>query len=196
MVAMIHPVGDLVPRIHPTAFVHPAAVVLGDVQIGAYSSVWPGAVLRGDYGPIRIGERTSIQDNCVVHARNEGTLIGSSCVFGHLAFAEEATIDDACLIGVGARVLNRVRLDRGTIAAAGVVIVPGTHVPAGMRIQGVPGRIVEHDGETAEEIAASAELYVAMAARVRASLEAAGDVTTPASEGEIRAADASAKAGS
>jgi carbonic anhydrase/acetyltransferase-like protein (isoleucine patch superfamily) len=167
---LIHRVGDASPRIDPTAFVHPTAVILGDVEIGAHSSVWPGAVLRGDFGPIRVGAYTSIQDNCVVHTRLGGTHLGDFCVVGHMAFVEEAVVADACLIGVGARVLNEVRVDEGAIVAAGAVVTPRTHVPSGMRAQGVPARIVEHGGQTRDEIVADARGYAEMAARVRASL--------------------------
>src|ERR1051326_4156694 len=98
----IYALGDLVPAIHPEAYVHPEAVVIGQVSVGAGSTVWPGAVLRGDYGTITIGERTSVQDGTVVHATEElATVIGSECVIGHIAHLEGCVVEDRCLIGIG-----------------------------------------------------------------------------------------------
>ena len=82
----IYALGDHVPTLHPDAYIHPDAVVIGQVSVGAGSTVWPGAVLRGDYGSITVGERTSVQDGAVVHATEElATVIGSECVIGHIA---------------------------------------------------------------------------------------------------------------
>src|SRR4051812_10817182 len=112
--------GDLVPKIDPTAWVHPTATVVSDVEIGPESSVWPGAVLRGDFGAIRVGARTSIQDNAVLHAApNAPTVVGDECVIAHLAFIETAVVEDLCLVGVGAVVLPGAHRRRGAVAAAG-----------------------------------------------------------------------------
>ena len=106
----IYALGDRVPAIHPDAFVHPDAVVIGDVRIGADSSIWPRAVLRGDYGTIIVGERTSIQDGAVVHAvASIPTVIGDDCVIGHLAHLEGCVIHDRALVGSGSIVLHRSR---------------------------------------------------------------------------------------
>ncbi len=103
----IYALGDRVPSIHDDAYVHPDAVVIGDVRIGADSSIWPGAVLRGDYGTIIVGERTSIQDGAVIHAVDEyPTVIGDDCVIGHLAHLEGCVIHDRVLIGSGSIVLH------------------------------------------------------------------------------------------
>ncbi|HEY4611193.1 MAG TPA: gamma carbonic anhydrase family protein, partial [Ilumatobacteraceae bacterium] len=105
----VYALGDQVPSIHPDAYVHPDAVVIGSVTIGAHSSVWPGAVLRGDDGEIIVGRRTSVQDNCVIHTTLEQpTVIGDDCVIGHIVHLEACTIEQWCLIGVGAVVLHRV----------------------------------------------------------------------------------------
>jgi carbonic anhydrase/acetyltransferase-like protein (isoleucine patch superfamily) len=162
---VIQRLGSLVPRIHPTAWIHEMATVIGDVEIGAYSSVWPGAVLRGDYGPIRVGERTNVQDGTVVHAGPPGTFIGSSCVIGHLAFIEDAVVEDFCLVGVGAKVLNGSRLREGSAAVAGAVLVAGIDVPAGHRAQGVPARIVAIDQPGRQWVADAAERYAEVALR-------------------------------
>ena len=98
----IYALGDKVPNVHADAYVHPDATVIGDVTIGAGSSVWPSAVLRGDYGSITVGESTSIQDGTIVHATfDKPTTIGSRCVVGHLAHLEGCTIEDGALVGSG-----------------------------------------------------------------------------------------------
>jgi carbonic anhydrase/acetyltransferase-like protein (isoleucine patch superfamily) len=103
----IYALGDRVPVVHDDAYVHPDATVIGDVRIGAGSTVWPSAVLRGDYGTITVGESTSIQDGTVVHAtHHKSTFIGSRCVIGHLAHLEGCTIEDGSLVGSGAVVLH------------------------------------------------------------------------------------------
>jgi carbonic anhydrase/acetyltransferase-like protein (isoleucine patch superfamily) len=169
---VIHAVGDKLPRIDPSAFVHPMATVMGDVEIGPQSSVWPGAVLRGDFAAIRIGARTSVQDNVVVHTDGDGTHIGDGCVVGHLAFLEEAVIEEGCLIGVGARILNHVVMRHDSVAAAGAVVTPRTEVPTGMRAQGVPAKLVPGGNPSRERIEAGVQEYVEMAELVARSLAA------------------------
>jgi carbonic anhydrase/acetyltransferase-like protein (isoleucine patch superfamily) len=130
------------PVIDPSAFVHPDATLIGDVIIGALSTVWPGAVLRADFGTIRIGARTSIQDGCVVHVRaSDPTTIGDGCVLGHNSHVEGCTIGDGTLIGSGAIVLPEARLGRYVLVGAGAVIAPKTVVPDYARALGVPARI-------------------------------------------------------
>lgn len=138
----VYALGDLVPDLHPQAFIHPDAVVIGQVKVGEGSSVWPGAVLRGDYGRIIVGERTSVQDGTVVHATEEHrTLIGSDCVIGHIAHLEGCVVEDDCLIGSGAVLLHRVLVRSGALVGAGAVVSPGTEVPAASMALGVPARI-------------------------------------------------------
>ena len=104
------------PAIDPQAFVHPDAVVIGAVELAAGSSVWPGAVLRGDHGLIKVGERTSVQDGTIVHTTQEHpTVIGADCVVGHRAHLEGCVVEDGCLIGSGSLVLNRARVARGAV---------------------------------------------------------------------------------
>ena len=104
----VYALGDLVPTIAPDAYIHPDAVVIGDVTVGSESTVWPGAVLRGDSGPITIGERTSIQDGSVVHTTEWApTQIGSGCVIGHIVHLEGCIIEDDSLVGSGSVVLHR-----------------------------------------------------------------------------------------
>lgn len=162
---MIQRLGDTVPAISSSAFVHERATVIGDVEIGAGASIWPGAVLRGDFGPIRIGPRTSIQDNAVIHADERGTVIGADCIIAHLAFVEAARIEDACLVGVGAYVLHGASMRTGAVAAAGAVLVEGLEVPAGHRAQGVPATVVAMPRPSREDIRRGAGRYVEMARR-------------------------------
>lgn len=166
----IYALGDRVPTIHPDAYVHPDAVIIGDVHLGAESSVWPAAVLRGDYGTVIIGERTSIQDGSVVHAVDEyPTVVGDDCVIGHLAHLEGCVIHDRALVGSGSIVLHRAIVHSGAIVGAGAVVRNGMVVPANAMALGVPASL-KLDACSEEVTVASAALYVANARRYRAEL--------------------------
>jgi carbonic anhydrase/acetyltransferase-like protein (isoleucine patch superfamily) len=130
------------PVVAPSAFVAPTAVLIGDVEIGANSSVWFGAVLRGDNGPIRVGERTSIQDNAVVHV-SEGskTVLGNDVTVGHSASMEDCTIDDGALVGTNAVVLNGAYVGKRVLVAAGSVVGSNAHIPEGVLVAGAPAEI-------------------------------------------------------
>ncbi|MGC1419893.1 MAG: gamma carbonic anhydrase family protein [Acidimicrobiales bacterium] len=168
----IYALGDRSPDIHPDAFVHPDAVVIGDVRIGAESSVWPGAVLRGDYGTVIVGERTSIQDGAVVHAVAAfPTVIGSDCVVGHIAHLEGCVVHDAALIGSGSVVLHEAEVLSGATVAAGAVVRNRMRVPANAVALGVPAQI-KADSSSAEAIRIQAASYVANARRYREELRA------------------------
>ena len=161
----VYALGDAAPRIDPTAFVHPDAVVIGSVTIGAEASVWPGAVLRGDEGRIEIGACTSIQDNCVLHTTERWpTIVGANCVVGHLVHLEGCIIEAGCLIGNGSIVLHRVVVRSGAIVAANAVVLNDTEVPAGALALGVPARIREGLARR-EEIEYGVETYRRRAAR-------------------------------
>jgi carbonic anhydrase/acetyltransferase-like protein (isoleucine patch superfamily) len=141
-VVPIYALADQIPHIHPDAFIHPDAVIIGSVTIGANSSIWPGAVLRGDDGEIRIGERTSIQDNCVLHTTPTlPTIVGDDCVIGHLVHLEACIIESGCLIGNGSIVLHRVIVRTGAIVAANAVVLNDTEVPPGAIAVGTPATI-------------------------------------------------------
>ncbi len=166
----IYALGDRVPQIDPDAFVHPDAVVIGDVRIGAQSSVWPGAVLRGDYGTIIVGERTSIQDGTVVHAVPEyPTVIGSDCVVGHIAHLEGCVVHDGALIGSGSVVLHEVHVHTGATVAAGAVVRNRTEVPERALAVGVPASI-KPEASDIQAIADGAALYVDNARRYNEAL--------------------------
>jgi carbonic anhydrase/acetyltransferase-like protein (isoleucine patch superfamily) len=168
----IYALGDRTPSVHPDAYVHPDAVVIGDVRIGAESSIWPGAVLRGDYGTIMVGERTSIQDGAVVHAVEEfPTVVGNDCVIGHLAHLEGCVIHDRALVGSGAVVLHRANVHSGATVAAGAVVRNRTDVPEGALAVGVPAQIREGASDAAA-ITLGAASYVANARRYRSELRA------------------------
>jgi carbonic anhydrase/acetyltransferase-like protein (isoleucine patch superfamily) len=170
----IYALGDLVPSIDPEAYIHPEAVVIGQVSVGAGSSVWPGAVLRGDYGKIAIGEQTSVQDGAVIHATDElPTLIGSECVIGHIAHLEGCVVEDQCLIGSGSVVLHRVVVRRGALVGAGAVVSPGTEVPSRAMALGVPARI-RLDAVAEGAVKDAVERYVANGARYARELRRIG----------------------
>jgi carbonic anhydrase/acetyltransferase-like protein (isoleucine patch superfamily) len=170
----IYALGDRVPLIHDEAFVHPDAVVIGDVTIGARSSVWPCAVLRGDYGRIIVGDETSVQDGTVVHAVPMfPTVIGSGCVVGHVAHLEGCELEDECLAGSGSVILHEARVGTGATVGANAVIPNRMQVPAGALAIGVPASIKEGRSNL-ELIRLSAAQYVANAARFRSELRLLG----------------------
>jgi len=161
----IYAIGDRVPTIDALAFVHPDAVVIGDVRIGRDSSVWPSAVLRGDYGTISVGEATSVQDGAVIHATAElSTIVGSHVVIGHLAHLEGCVIEDGALIGSGSIVLHEATIGSGATVGAGAVITNRMKVPPGALAVGTPAIIKEGRSNVAS-IEAGARIYVANTAR-------------------------------
>jgi carbonic anhydrase/acetyltransferase-like protein (isoleucine patch superfamily) len=166
----IYALGDQVPSISAGAYISPQAVVIGAVEIGDETTIWPGAVLRGDYGTIRVGKRTSVQDGAVLHVTQEfGTDIGSDCVIGHLAHLEGCHVEDACLVGSGSVVLPGAVVRRGALIGAGAVVPPGTQVPARAMALGVPAKLrldAVAEGAFAENVAR----YVANGHRYAAQL--------------------------
>lgn len=166
----IYALGDLEPTIHPTAYVHPDAVVIGAVTLGAESSIWPGAVLRGDDGEIVIGAQTSIQDNCVLHTTPEWpTVVGDRCVIGHIVHLEACHVHDDVLVGNGSIVLHRVQLEPWSIVAANSVVLNDTHVPSGAIAVGSPATIREGKARPAI-ITDGVRAYVERAERFRREL--------------------------
>jgi carbonic anhydrase/acetyltransferase-like protein (isoleucine patch superfamily) len=166
----IYALGEFAPTIHPDAFVHPDATVIGNVTIGADSTVWPQAVLRGDYGRIEIGARTSIQDGTVVHCtREHPTIVGDDCVVGHLAHLECCTIEDGSLVGTNSVVLHRAIVRSGALVGASALIPNDMEVPSGALALGVPAKL-RLDAVAPGSIAALAEGYVTNGQRFRAEL--------------------------
>src|SRR5277367_3330691 len=151
--------GDERPRIHSDAYIHPLATLIGEVRVGPGSSIWPGAVIRADNGPIIVGARTSIQDGAVIHTQAVmRTRIGDDCVIGHLAHLEGCVLEDLVLIGSGSVVLEGVICRSASLVGAGAVVSPGTEVPAGAMALGVPARIRPGTVE-AESVRMNAEAY-------------------------------------
>ncbi len=158
----IYALGELVPQIAATAYVHPDAVVIGAVSIGEESTIWPGAVLRGDYSHIQIGARTSIQDGTILHvAQNLPTIVGNDCVVGHNAYLEGCVIEDHVLT----RVIARTRC----VIAAGAMVQVGTEIPSYAMALGVPAK-VRLDAAKDDYVDRSVLTYVANGARYKDEL--------------------------
>lgn len=166
----VYAIGDRTPDIHPDAYVHPDAVVIGDVRIGAEATVWPGAVLRGDYGRIEVGERTSVQDGTVVHATAElATIIGSDCIVGHVAHLEGCTIEPHSLVGSGSVVLHRAVVRSHALVGANALVPNGMEVPSHAMALGAPAKLRE-DSVAEGFVAHGVKLYVENGRRYRTEL--------------------------
>lgn len=141
--ATILTVGGHSPRIHPSAFIAPNAVLAGQVEIGERASVWFGAVLRGDQGvPITVGARTSVQDNAVIHTTGSlATVIGAGVTIGHNVVMEGCVIEDGALVGMLACVLPAARVGAGALVAAGAVVREGQEIPPATLAAGVPAQV-------------------------------------------------------
>lgn len=131
------------PKIHETAFIAENAVVIGDVEIGEDSSVWYGAVLRGDVNYIRIGKRTNIQDASVIHvsSKTHPTVLEDEVTLGHRVTLHGCYIETGCLIGIGAIILDGVRVGRNSLAAAGSLVTPNIQIPPRSLVMGSPARV-------------------------------------------------------
>lgn len=167
---MIRPYRGIQPQIDPSAYIDPAAQVIGQVQVGARSSIWPCAVARGDVDWIRIGEETSIQDGTVLHC-DEGSplIIGNRVTVGHLAMLHGCTVEDGCVIGIGAIVLNRARIGHGSVVAAGALVAEGKEIPPGSMVMGVPGKVVRQvTAEEQQRFLDNAQHYVERTAEYKA----------------------------
>lgn len=160
----------MTPRIDPSAFVHSLAFVCGDVTLGPRVSVWPTAVIRGDSDRIEIGEDSNIQDGSVVHVdHGVPTRLGKRVAVGHRAIIHGATVEDDCLIGMGAILLNRVVVGSGSIVAAGALCPEGMVIPPGSLAIGVPARVIrETTAEERERIRTTVGAYVALQEEHRA----------------------------
>jgi carbonic anhydrase/acetyltransferase-like protein (isoleucine patch superfamily) len=160
---MIRPYRGIVPKIAASAYIDPSAQVIGDVVAGERSSIWPNVSVRGDTNSIRIGEETNIQDNSVLHC-DPGPFrleIGNRVTVGHMAMLHGCVIEDECLIGIGAVVLNGAKIGAGSVVAAGAVVPEGMQVPPGSMVMGLPARIKrEVTGEERERFKLNAQHYV------------------------------------
>jgi carbonic anhydrase/acetyltransferase-like protein (isoleucine patch superfamily) len=170
------------PKLGRGVFLAETCAVIGDVEIGEESSIWYGTVVRGDVMPIRIGARTSIQDNTVIHVTSDsaaprsihaapqsgawGTIVGSDCTVGHAAIIHACTVEDGCLIGMGAILLDGARIGRGSLVGAGALVTPGTDIPAGSLVIGSPARVKRPlNAQEREQLAYAANHYVELTRR-------------------------------
>ena len=167
----VYALGDLEPRIDPTAFVHPDAVVIGDVEIGAgVQRSGPARCCGATTAAIRIGARTSIQDGSVVHCIPIlPTIVGDNCVIGHIVHLEGCTIEDGALVGNGSVVLHRAVVRSGALVGSNAVVPDGMEVPTGMMALGVPAKLREGSGKL-DYILHSADDYVKKGQRYRREL--------------------------
>jgi carbonic anhydrase/acetyltransferase-like protein (isoleucine patch superfamily) len=160
---MIRPHRGSTPRVSPSAFIDESAQVIGDVEIGDESSVWVCVAIRGDVNWIRIGKRTNVQDGAVLHGmlKTHSVSVGDNVTIGHGAIVHGCTIEDQCLIGMGAILLNGVHVGAGSIVAAGTLLVEGMKVPPRSLVMGSPGKVKRElsDAEVAD-IQAYADRYV------------------------------------
>ena len=172
----LFPFEGRLPVVHPTAFVAPTAVVIGDVEIGEGASVWYGCVLRGDTNSIRVGPRSNIQDGTIVHvnAGRQSTAIGAEVTVGHAAIVHACTLLDRAFVGMGATVLDDAVIEEGGVLAAGSVLPPGKRIGRLELWVGNPAKLVRvlAEGERAERFDRTAPHYVELAGRHRASLGA------------------------
>jgi carbonic anhydrase/acetyltransferase-like protein (isoleucine patch superfamily) len=169
---VLHAFGEWTPHLEAEVYVAPSASVIGRVRLGRQSSVWFGAVLRGDVGPIEVGARTNIQDQSVLHVTEgaSGTFVGDDVVIGHRAIVHECRIEDLALIGMGSVLLDGCVIGRGAIVAAGAVIRAGQQVPELALVAGVPAEVRKIlPASSIEARRAHARQYVELARRYRES---------------------------
>ncbi len=158
------------PTVHPSAFIAPGAIVLGDVSLGAEASVWYNCVIRGDMAPIKIGDQTNIQDLTMIHV-DEGVpcTIGDRVGVGHRAILHGCTVEDDSLVGMGAILLNDVQIGSGSLVAAGAVVKEGAVIPNGSLVAGVPARVIRAvSPELTARIRATWQHYVVASKRHKA----------------------------
>jgi carbonic anhydrase/acetyltransferase-like protein (isoleucine patch superfamily) len=170
---MIVPYHGRVPRIDPSAYVQDSAQVIGDVEIGAHSSVWFNVVIRGDVHQVRIGARTNIQDNSTIHVTGGqwATIVGDDVTVGHGVILHGCRVADRCLIGIGAIVLDGVEIEADCLIAAGSLVAPGTRIPAGHLAKGSPAKVARPlRPDELTHLKQSAANYVEHAASYRGQL--------------------------
>mgnify|MGYP001765585789 CR=1 FL=1 len=167
--ALLIPFNGIHPQVDPTAWLAPNATLIGDVRVGPDANVWFGAVLRGDMDRIELGAGSNLQDNVVVHT-DEGipTIIGAGVGVGHLALIHGATIEEGCLIGMGAKLLNRSHIGAGAFVAAGALVLEGQQVEPGHLVAGLPAKDRgPMNAEMAERVRINAIRYQELAAQYR-----------------------------
>lgn len=157
------------PRVSPSAYVHPTAVLVGDVEIGPACSIWPHAVLRGDVGPIRLARGVNVQDGAVLHVDAGGLCaLDERVTVGHRAVVHGARVGSDTIVGIGAILLEGCRVGAGCIVAAGAVVREKDDIPEGSLAAGVPAKVLRADPALRERARGNAERYVELAQRYRA----------------------------
>lgn len=161
--SIIHSYKSKTPLYDKTAFIAEDAVLIGDVTVGAESSIWYGCILRGDVNDIKIGARTNIQDGTVIHVSSstQGTYVGDDVTVGHMALLHACTVEDGAFIGMRATVMDDAKVEKGAMVAAGALVTPGKIVPSGQLWGGSPARYMRDLTEDdRKKIAWSATHYV------------------------------------
>jgi len=161
MSATIRSFGGKRPQLGRGVFLAETCAVIGDVVIGDETSIWYGTVVRGDVMPIRIGARTSVQDNTVIHVTSDfsGTTIGDDVTIGHNAIVHACTIEDFCLIGMGSIILDGARIGRGSLVGAGALVTPGTDIPPGSLVVGAPAKVKRSIGDAERQMIKEGALH-------------------------------------
>lgn len=164
------------PVIMPDSFVHPLAVIIGDVKIGSGCYIAPSSVIRADFGPITIGDGSNIQDNATVHVNpGEKVTIGNNVIVGHNAVLHDVVLGDRCVVGMGAVLLSSVVCGEGVIVAAGLVVPQGMHIPEGKLAMGNPARVIKNvPPELEDYIASGIEQYKEIARLYRSTMREIG----------------------
>ena len=164
---MIRPYRGVMPRIAASAYIDSSAQIIGDVTIGERTSVWPNVSIRGDVNYIRVGDETSIQDNCVLHVDHDvyPCLVGNRVTVGHSVVLHGCEVADGALIGIGAIVLNGAKIGAGSVVAAGALVPEGMEVPAKMLVMGTPAKVKrEVTAEEQERFRKNCDNYVKITA--------------------------------
>ncbi len=147
-------------KIDRSSFIASSSVIIGDVTIGKNCGIYPYAVIRGDQNSIEIGDGSNVQDCCVIHVNNKNPVkIGKNVSIGHLAMIHGATINDECLIGINATVLNGAKIGSGSVIGANALVTEGMDVPKNSLVLGVPGKVIKQDEGLLEMIRSNAETY-------------------------------------
>ncbi|HVH16619.1 MAG TPA: gamma carbonic anhydrase family protein [Candidatus Angelobacter sp.] len=176
-----YPLGSKKPRIHRSAILAPSCTIIGDVVIGPRTSIWPGAVLRGDYGYVRIGSDCSIQDNAVVHCSGENpAIVGKGVTVAHGAIVHACRIGDECLIGAGAIIFDGASVGKHSILGVGCILLEGRKIPPRSVAVGAPARIIRK--ATLEDVRAVKESYKAYV-KMAQLYEKTGAFRSPIREG-------------
>jgi carbonic anhydrase/acetyltransferase-like protein (isoleucine patch superfamily) len=164
---MIKSFNEKTPQIHETAFISEAAYVVGNVEIGENSSVWPGAVIRGDFGKIVIGKNTAVEDNSVIHIADY-TEIGDNVIIGHNVTIHCRKLGNNCLVGIGAILLQGAEIGDDCFIAAGALVTPNTKIPNGSMVMGSPAKVTEQlTGDKLAMVRLGAQSYVDMAQKYK-----------------------------